>query len=62
MLQQLMLTYSENYPEADPITSLLFFYGEETTLEILKQSRGREIRILKDRSRPDWLDFDYVEN
>ena len=62
MLQQLMLTYSENYPEADPITSLLFFYGEETTLEILKQSRGREIKILRDRNRPDWLDFDYVEN
>jgi hypothetical protein len=55
-----MLTYSENYPEADPITSLLFFYGEETTLEILKQSRGREIKILRDRNRPDWLDFDYV--
>lgn len=60
MLRQLMLTYSENYPEADPITSLLFFYGEKTTLEILKQSRGREIKILRDRNRPDWLDFDYV--
>lgn len=62
MLQQLMLTYSENYPEAEPLTSLIFFYGEETTLEILKQSRGREIKILMDRNRPDWLDFDYIEN
>lgn len=62
MLQQLMLTYSENYPEADPITSLLFFYGEETTIEILKQSRGREIKIKRDRNRPDWLEFDYIEN
>jgi hypothetical protein len=57
-----MLTYSENYPEAEPLTSLIFFYGEETTLEILKQSRGREIKILMDRNRPDWLDFDYIEN
>jgi len=57
-----MLTYSENYPKADPITSLLYFYGEETTIEILKQSRGREIRILREKNRPDWLDFDYIEN
>lgn len=62
MLQQLMLTYSEKYPEAEPLTSLIFFFGEENTLEILKQSRGREIKILTDKNRPDWLDFEYIEN
>lgn len=60
MIRQLLEEYSNQYPEADPITSLIYQFGEEGAIEILKNRKGQQIKIKRDTEAPDYLDYEYI--
>lgn len=59
-LEEYMTDYSNQYPEADSILPLIYSFGKEHTLNILKFRDGAKIELLVDRDRPDFLDWKYI--
>lgn len=60
-LEKLLQEYLNQYPKSEDLMPLIYGLGEKKTKEILLKRNRREINILTDERRIDWVGFEYVE-